>query len=288
MEKLCQETCILCNETQSYKINFAGFHGVCQAHASSLPKKLECQMCKSTVPVLELSLIELCEHCKNPCLNTKPNVCGHKVCFNCSQSPDIILCYDEFSLKYSNSEKPNPYNKESEEDKKNSSSVLTIKSDIMALKISQTTNDSKPNKSFALKASNEKIENFDCEYCKEAQGVVIIDCNHKICNNCYNSICPICKIEQSESILSNKSINDSKGINQENFKEDDESILENNKTTESEEVKHQNINQNNQEILTKHSKAGSFHYNNSISNKQRAKKSKDYNANEGKKCCLLL
>ncbi|OMJ83710.1 hypothetical protein SteCoe_14378 [Stentor coeruleus] len=77
----CDQTCMSCNLSQLYKVNYSTHHGLCKLHETFPPNILQCIHCKSNVPILILQEFK-CILCEKSLEETeKQNL--KSVCSNC-------------------------------------------------------------------------------------------------------------------------------------------------------------------------------------------------------------
>ena len=80
---MCSEQCLLCDKLQVVKINYAGYHGLCESHLTNSLQLLECTKCNSNVKLLlHQDIRNQCNFC-NIKSNCSRHSCGKNICSNC-------------------------------------------------------------------------------------------------------------------------------------------------------------------------------------------------------------
>ena len=89
----CTEECLCCDKRQVAKINYAGYHGLCDDHLVAPYQQIRCIKCESDVEVLiHKRMLNCCSGC-NLESNCSLHTCENYICDNCkSFSGECPVC----------------------------------------------------------------------------------------------------------------------------------------------------------------------------------------------------
>ena len=80
-EKSCKDTCLLCDNPSIVYVNYARYHGVCEAHLDSYLSIVQCKNCISLVKFIIKNPVS-CDICsRNSPVHSQP--CSHNICDPC-------------------------------------------------------------------------------------------------------------------------------------------------------------------------------------------------------------